>query len=80
MTLFDKLIKSKDVTEFAKFVKDAYIDGIVDGTLECAQRAFGKMSEREREVMRETMRKEIGTNIDDTCIIEEMLARLNAEQ
>lgn len=80
MTLFDKLIESKDITEFAKFVKDAYVEGVIDGTLECAQRAFGKMSERERnEVIRETMRKEIGT-IDDTCLMEEMLARLNAEQ
>lgn len=80
MTLFDKLIESRDVTEFAKFVKDAYIEGIIDGTIECAQRSFGKMSEREREAMKETIRNEIGTNIDDTCIMEEMLERLNAEQ
>ena len=79
MTLFEKLIESKDVTEFARFAKDAYIEGVIDGTLECAQRALGKMSASEREAMKETMRGAIG-NIDDTCLIEEMLERLNAEQ
>jgi hypothetical protein len=80
MTLFDKLIKSRDVSEFAKFAKDAYIEGVIDGTLEFAQRVLGKMSEREREAIKETMRNEIVTYIDDTCLIEEMLARLNTEQ
>jgi hypothetical protein len=80
MTLFDKLIEIRDVSEFAKFAKDAYIEGVIDGTIECAQRAFGKMSEREREAIKGTMRNEIGTYIDDTCLIEEMLARLNTEQ
>jgi ethanolamine utilization cobalamin adenosyltransferase len=79
MTRFEKLIKSKDVTEFAKFVKDVYVEGVIDGTLECAQRALGKLSESEREDMRETLRGAIGY-IDDTCLIDEMLSRLNAEQ
>lgn len=80
MTMFEKLIESKDVTEFAKFAKDAYIDGIIDGTLECAQRALGKMSESECKAMKEIIRNEIGTSLDDTCILEEMLAQLNTEQ
>jgi hypothetical protein len=80
MTLFDKLIEIRDVSEFAKFAKDAYIEGVIDGTLEFAQRVLGKMSEREREAIKETMRNEIVTYIDDTCLMEEMLARLNAEQ